>query len=199
MFIQIEGIDGVGKTTQCILLRDWLNAKNIKAIIVKELESTDFGRKAKKILCQTNKNSTTAEMFLFLASKSQSFSEIIIPALMRGEYIIGDRGGGSFISYNLALGVNRDLLTNLLNIATCGVVPDLTILIDLPIEAIQARLAQKVQKSRFDSINPFQLKRQKKHFLELAHILPNWAMVDGTSTKDIIHQQIIQTIQQMRG
>ena len=84
MFLQIEGIDGAGKTTQCELLLKHMLDKDIPAVIVKELYSTDLGKKVREILVCDNMNAVVAEMFLFLASKAQAFSEVILPNARRG-------------------------------------------------------------------------------------------------------------------
>lgn len=194
MFIQIEGVDGVGKTTQCILLRDWLLIHNIPTIIVKELSSTDLGKKVREILLQGKSNDVVAEMFLFLASKAQVFSEIILPHQAKGECVIADRGSGSFISYNISMGAERELLTDLLNVANFGVVPDLTILLDLPEEAIKERIESRTEKSRFDLLDETHIKRQRQQFLLLARSLPNWIIVDGSLEKEVIHKQIVQEV-----
>lgn len=198
VFIQIEGMDGVGKTTQCLLLRDWMIRGGTPAIIVKELESTNFGKKAREILVQGALNTNMAEMFLFLASKAQAFSEVILPALAKGECVISDRGDGSFISYNSSLGLDLGLLLDLLNIANLGTTPNLTILLDLPVEDVQKRIALKATKSRFDLIDKLQLERQKRRFLELSRTMPNWVVLDGTRTIEDLHQQITQEVQKIR-
>lgn len=199
MFIQIEGIDGVGKTTQCLLLQAWLATQSIPAIIVKELDSTNFGKKVRGILSQGTLNATTAEMFLFLASKSQAFSEVILPALAKGQCVITDRGDGSFISYNASLGIDKVLLTDFLNVANFGTIPDITILIDLPIVVAQQRIGSKSKKSRFDVVSKPQLERQAQQFMMLARSMPNWVVVDGSPKEKVVHKQIVNIIQKARG
>ena len=133
MFIQIEGIDGAGKTTQCDLLREYMAASNVPAVVVKELDSTEFGKKIREILLHGKLNAAVAEMFLFRVSKAQAFSEIILPHQAKGECVIADRGHGSFISYNASIGISKELLMEFLNVAHFGVMPDLTVLLDVPV------------------------------------------------------------------
>src|SRR5680860_674228 len=100
MFIEIEGIDGAGKSTQCRLLKDYFDSINLDSKIVKELDSSEFSNQIKSILVADGIKDAQTEMFLFLSCKSQVFSKIINPCLKSGCTIIGDRGSGSFISYN---------------------------------------------------------------------------------------------------
>lgn len=194
MFVQIEGIDGAGKTTQCILLRDRMLAHSIPTIIVRELDSTNLGKKVREILLQGKLNAVVAEMFLFLASKAQVFSEVILPHRAKGECVIGDRGNGSFISYNASMGISRELLIDFLNVANFGIVPDLTILLDLPVEVAQKRLELRNEKSRFDLLDKFHMDRQRRQLLLLAESLPNWVVIDSTLEKEVIHKQIEQEV-----
>jgi dTMP kinase len=194
MFIQIEGIDGVGKTTQSILLREWMVVNSMPVVIVKELESTNLGKRIKEILVQGTLNIGTAEMFLFLASKAQAFSEIILPTLARGESVIADRGNGSFISYNASLGIDKQMLIYLLDTVNLGVVPDLTVLLDMSATIAKKRIESRTRKTRFDLINETQMERQRYQFLSLAEILPNWVIINGDIEKEAIHQRIVQEI-----
>jgi len=196
MFVQIEGIDGSGKTTQSKLLRDWMVANNMPTIIVKELESTALGRKIKETLTQSLMNTVNAEMFLFLASKAQVFSEIILPALAKGKSVIADRGNGSFISYNASLGVDRQMIIHLLDTVNLGTIPDITILLDLPATKAKKRLASREVKSRFDFVNEAQMEKQRYQFLSLSETLPNWTIIDGSLEKEVINQKIVQKIKE---
>lgn len=190
MFLQIEGIDGAGKTTQCELLYKHMSEKNIPAVIVKELYSTDLGKKVCEILVRGNMNAVVAEMFLFLAGKAQAFSEVILPHRAKGVCVIADRGHGSFISYNASIGISKELLIEFLNVAHFGVMPDLTFLLDVPVEVAKERLELRQDKSRFDLLDATHMKRQRQQFLLLAESMPNWITVDGTRDKESIHKQI---------
>ena len=190
MFLQIEGIDGAGKTTQCELLRKRMLDKNISAVIVKELYSTDLGKKVREILVRGNINAAVAEMFLFLAGKAQAFSEVILPKLSKGVCVIADRGHGSFISYNASIGISKEMLIEFLNVAHFGVMPDLTFLLDVPVEVAKERLKLRQEKGRFDLLDATHMERQRRQFLLLAGSMPNWITIDGTHDKESIHKQI---------
>ena len=190
MFIQIEGIDGSGKTTQCDLLHKHMVANKIPAVVVKELASTELGKRVREILMHGELNAATAEMFLFLASKAQAFSEIILPHRAKGECVIADRGNGSFISYNASIGISKELLMEFLNVAHFGVMPDLTVLLDVPVEIAKKRLESREEKSRFDLLDASHMERQGRQFLLLSESMPNWRVIDGTQDKEAIHERI---------
>lgn len=190
MFLQIEGIDGAGKTTQCELLHKHMLDKNIPAVIVKELYSTDLGKKVREILVRGNMNAVVAEMFLFLAGKAQAFSEIILPQRAKGVCVIADRGHGSFISYNASIGISKELLIEFLNAAHFGVMPDITFLLDVPVEVAKERLKLRQGKGRFDLLDATHMERQRRQFLLLAESMPNWITIDGTCDMESIHKQI---------
>lgn len=194
MFIQVEGIDGAGKTTQCGLLQAMMAAQSIPTVVVKELDSTEFGKRVREMLLHRRLNAVRAEMFLFLAAKAQAFAEIILPHRAKGECVIADRGNGSFISYNAAVGLDQRMLMELLHFANHGVTPDLTILLDLPVKAAKKIIELRAEKSRFDLLDELQVERQRSQFLHLAKALPNWVVVDGTQEKGAIHRLIEQEV-----
>jgi dTMP kinase len=198
MFVELEGIDGSGKTTQCKLLKEWMMANNMPTVVVKELESTNLGKKVKEVLTQVAPNTVNSEMFLFLASKAQAFSEVILPTLAKGESVIADRGNGSFISYNASMGVDKQMIINLLDTVNLGTAPDLTILLDLPATIAKKRIAKREVKNRFDLVKETQMEKQRYQFLSLAEILPNWTVIDASLEKEVIHQQIAQIIKERR-
>jgi len=190
MFLQIEGIDGAGKTTQCELLHKHMSDKDIPAVIVRELSSTDLGKKIREILVCDNMNAVVAEMFLFLASKAQAFSEVILPYRAKGVCVIADRGHGSFISHHTSIGISKELLIEFLNMAQFGVMPDLTFLLDVPVEIAKKRLELRQDKSRFDLLDVTHMECQRRQFLLLAESAPNWITINGTHDKESIYKQI---------
>ncbi len=191
MFIEIEGIDGAGKSTQCQLLKDWLDYIGVESIIVKELDSTDFSKQVRNVLIADIMKDAHAEMFLFLSCKCQVFSQLIRPNMAAGKIVIGDRGSGSFISYNSSiLGVEKDVLMNLLEMCSLGDHPNTTILLDVSVEIAQERIGQKNGQTRFDLVGSEILQKQREKFLELAENSMDWATIDGSKSIQDIHQII---------
>lgn len=198
MIIEIEGIDGVGKTTQCELLRIWLTSTGKSTIIVKDLESTDIGNGIRDVLVRNVTRPTEVEMFAFLACKSQLFSEVILPFERSGGIVICDRGIGSFLSYFASSGYTQSFLNGAIEIAINGERPDLTILIDVSVEVARQRKAQKFSQSKFDLMSDEFFTKQRSTFLELSQH-PKWRVIDGTLSISEISETIKQYIGEMVG
>lgn len=191
MLIDIEGIDGVGKTTQCILLKDWLSTFERNVIIVKEPGTTEFGMQIKEVIHSKSPRDKIAEMYAFLSAKSQLYAQIILPQLALESSIIADRGQGSFLSYHhIKTGLSFDILKNLMNHATFNTNPDLTILIDMPVENATHRNLGKQNLTKFDKMSRVFFEEQRKMFIQLSTILPNWIVIDGTHPTEEVFRQI---------
>ena len=142
-FIVFEGIDGSGKTTQINQLSKWLIStdlipENNKLVITREPGGTKLGKSIRSLLLDTSiKKSpdSITELLLYAADRSQHVNEIIRPTLDQGDWVISDRFCGSTLAYQ---GYGRKLDINLIKdleaIATQGIAPDITFLLDIPIE-----------------------------------------------------------------
>lgn len=179
MIIEIEGIDGVGKTTQCELLRAHLQQRGRDVIVVKDLESTELGRGIRKVLIGNESRPPEVELFSFLACKSQLFSQVIIPFISNGGIVICDRGIGSFISYFESLGFSRAFLLNAIELAINGLRPKLTLLLDVTVEEATRRKTNKPEQSKFDLMGNEFFQKQREVFLSLSGA-SSWAIVDGS-------------------
>lgn len=199
MIIEIEGIDGAGKTTQCQILKEELEGLGYTVKVVKELEGTIFGQKIKHVLtsneCKINRK---AEMFSFLACKAQLLSQVVVPFIDNDKWVLFDRGNGSFISYFSVLGVNRDYLLDSLRLVNSGVKASHTILLDLPAEIAIMRKDLKAKKSKFDSMGEEFFRRQRAEFQDLAKMFNTWSVIDGTLPIENVHCEIKQIISKLK-
>lgn len=152
-FIVFEGIDGSGKTTQINQLSKWLIGtdlipENNKLVITREPGGTKLGKSIRSLLLDTSREKSPGsitELLLYAADRSQHVNEIIRPTLDKGDWIISDRFCGSTLAYQ---GYGRKLDINLIKdleaIATQGIAPDITFLLDIPIEeSIRRRMNRK--------------------------------------------------------
>jgi thymidylate kinase len=96
------------------------------------------------------------------------------------------------------MGVDKQMIINLLDTVNLGTAPDLTILLDLPATIAKKRIAKREVKNRFDLVKETQMEKQRYQFLSLAEILPNWTVIDASLEKEVIHQQIAQIIKERR-
>jgi len=134
LFITFEGIEGAGKTTQALRLRDWLEkAKGRSVLFTREPGGTPAGDRIRDILLRPDLTlQPETELFLLLASRRELCRNVIQPALDRGEIVIADRFGDSSVAYQGAgRGLRMETVRELVRVATGGLEPDLTILLDI--------------------------------------------------------------------
>ena len=197
MIIEVEGIDGVGKTSQCRLLKNWLEEKlGERAIIVKDLESTQLGRQIKGILVTDVPRSKEVELFGFLCCKAHLFAEIIEKELEAGTHIICDRGIGSFLSYFEVLGFDRSFLENVLLTAVPSGYSPQTLLLDADVHVAMQRNVSKSAHSKFDSMGGDFFERQRKVYLDLA-LSRQWSVVSSEQPLELVHMSVINSIERM--
>ena len=152
-FIVIEGIDGSGKTTQINQLSKWINQTNLipqnnKLVITKEPGGTKLGESIRSLLLDTSREKSPdsiTELLLYAADRSQHVNEIIRPSLNKGDWVISDRFCGSTLAYQgYGRKLDIQLIKDLEAIATQGVSPDITFLLDIPVdESIKRRKSRK--------------------------------------------------------
>jgi dTMP kinase len=201
MLITFEGIEGSGKSTQCALLRDWLQGQGWPVTSSKEPGGTRLGLQIRGLLLDSANHDMTdrCELFLYLADRAQHVSEVLRPALEQGRIVLIDRFSDSTLAYQ---GFGRELdlerLMELNSLATGGLNPDLTILIDLPAEqglqrAKSRNMEQQLCQSegRFEEeLLPFH-RRVRDGFLRLAGKEPGrFRIFDGSRSQEAIGQEV---------
>jgi dTMP kinase len=141
LFLSLDGIDGTGKSTQCRLLAQWLQQQGHHVVECKDPGGTAIGDIIRSILLDHHHEMTLAsEAFLFMASRAQLTAEVIRPALEAGHIVLADRYLLANVVYQgHAGGLDVDLLWNMGRLATDGLEPDLTIVLDLSLEVAQSR------------------------------------------------------------
>ena len=195
MFITFEGGDGCGKTTQINLLDEYLRNKGYKTLITREPGSKGLGERIREILLNYDGEvSSRCESFLFLADRAQNIDCIVKPALNRGEFVICDRHTDSSVAYQgYGRGLDIEGIKDLNNIATGGLKPDLTIVLDVDVETSQARVGS--QKDRMESAGVEFFERVRKGYLEIAKQEPDRVkVVDSKQSIEEIHKQIVELI-----
>ena len=191
LFITFEGIEGCGKSTQAKLLHEYLVSKGLPCILTKEPGGTRLMQRVRELLldAKTKGLDARAELFLYLADRAQHVKEIIKPALLAGKIVISDRYGDATIAYQ---GAGRNLplqeVKHLNKIATGGLIPDITIIIDMPVIDALERIKSRDRMER-ESVDFH--KRVRAQYLELARLEPERIKVlDGTKSIDEIHTEV---------
>lgn len=134
MFVSFEGCEGVGKSTQLRLLREYLEGTGQPAVYVREPGSTEISEQIRRVILDTANTAMTdmTEALLYAASRAQLVREVIKPALARGELVICDRYVDSSVAYQgYGRNMGAELIKGINTPAIDGCMPDLTIFIDL--------------------------------------------------------------------
>src|ERR1700674_3535942 len=136
IFITLEGVGGPGKTTKAAILGDWLRKDGRRVTVTHEPRGTPAGETIRAIFLDPAVSlDVAAELLLVLADRAQHVREKLRPALASGEIVISDRYSDSTTAYQgYARGVDLQLLNELNRLASDGIRPDLTIVLDCPVE-----------------------------------------------------------------
>lgn len=205
-FITFEGPEGGGKSTHARELADALRAEGHKVLVTREPGGTRLAEKIRGLLREEVEDPpvTRSEVLLFLASRAQVVANVIKPALARGEWVICDRFADSTFAYQgYGRGIDVQLLKNFNDFATEGLVPDLTILLDVPPEVSRARLAARqattaTQADRIEQAGEVFHSRLRDGFLELARAEPNrFAMIDSRGEREAVSAAVLAAVRRL--
>ncbi|MBO7451956.1 MAG: dTMP kinase [Clostridiales bacterium] len=194
LFITFEGIDGCGKSTQFELLKDHVQKEGKDILVVREPGGTVIGEKIREILLNKKNDSMVpmAELFLFEAARAQITEEKIRPALEAGTIVLCDRFFDSTYAYQgYARNLGSDVVGTLNNYATSGLEPDITFLIDVPVEvALQRRGIRNEADDRMEALGIKFQEDVRKGYLEAAGKFKRIKVIDGNGTPESIFEEI---------
>ncbi|RYG24517.1 dTMP kinase [bacterium] len=182
MFVTFEGPEGAGKSTALRAVAEKLREAGHRVLETREPGSGDVGKAVRALLLHGGDLEPRAELLLFLADRAQHVSEVVRPALERGEIVLCDRHADSTLVYQgVARGLDVDFVRAGNAFATGGLVPDLTLLLDVPAETGLARLENP---DRMDSLPVAFHEKVRVGFLDLASKEPQRIrLLDGSLTR----------------
>ncbi|UCD72231.1 MAG: dTMP kinase [Syntrophobacterales bacterium] len=201
LFITFEGIEGSGKTTQIQLLRSHVEQKGYRCQITREPGGCRIGNKIRDILMDSDNETLTpmSELYLIMANRAQHVTEVIEPALKAQKILICDRFHDATIAYQgFARGMALDLIETLNQTVTKGVKPDLTILLDCPVEVglkrARGRMAAEDsswKEGRFEGERGDFHQRVRDAYLTIAKAEPDRIkVVDGSRDGHTVEREI---------
>ena len=196
MFITFEGIEGSGKSTQIQLLKEFFEKKAQKAFFTKEPGSSEVGKKIRSVLLnKENKIFPQTEIFLIFADRVQHVQEIIKPNLNEGKIVISDRYYDSSIAYQgQREGVDKTEIYELINMLDLPT-PDITFLLDLPVDIGLKRAKNRASLDRFESEEISFHEGVRQNYLDLQEQnLERIVKIDALQTPDEIFSNIIKKI-----
>lgn len=194
MFITFEGVDLCGKTTQAEILVQRLRNSSFDVTFLREPGGTKISELIRNILLdsQNKEMDPITELFLFSASRAQLVREVIIPSLNSGKIVVCDRFYDSTLAYQgYGRGIEIEKIKIVNELASGGLVPDLTFLIDIPVDEIYKRKKEKYGDfDRMERSGTEFYERVRKGYLEIAKASDRFFIIDGKKKIDEISDQI---------
>jgi dTMP kinase len=206
--ITFEGGDGTGKTTQVRALENYLQQQPRACLVTREPGGTALGKLIRKVLLEVGDDeiASSTELFLYLADRSQHVCEVVLPAINAGKIVLCDRFTDSTLAYQgYGRGIDLKWLRQLNNAASGAVRPDLTFLLDCPVDVGLARTVRRqgeavigrVQEDRFEREKIEFHEKVRAGFLELAQNEPlRFRVIDAAKPVEVIAAEIRQIIDQ---
>lgn len=184
LFITFEGVEGSGKSTQARRLAESLRATGRAVTLTREPGGTALGERLRDILLDLGQSGMLpeAELFLYLASRAEHVAGVIEPALRRGDIVIADRFGDASVAYQGGgRGLGTALVESLNQVATRGVKPDVTFLLDLdPSEGLDRLSGRGTERDRIESERLAFHERVRAAYLSVAEREPSrFEVIDG--------------------
>lgn len=193
-FIVVEGVEGVGKTTQVGRLVAFLEGADLAVVVGREPGQTSVGEGIRELLLHGTRSllPPRTELHLILAARAAYVAEIVEPALAAGKWVVSDRFDLSTFAYQgYGTGIDRERIAAMNHDVTSGLVPDLYLVLDLGVEEGMARRAGEERSwDRFESAGLAFLRRVRRGYVELAESRDNAVLVSAGGTPGEVEGRI---------
>jgi len=194
VFITFEGTEGSGKSLQARLLVERLRQRGIGTLLTHEPGGTPLGGELRQLLLTRSELALAprAEALLMNASRAQLVDDVIRPALRRDEVVVCDRFADSTFAYQGAgRGLDKHQLASVISFATAGLLPDMTMLLDVPVEVGLARKHAQGGSNRFEAETLAFHARVQAAYRDMAEMEPwRWRCFNGVAAADKIADEI---------
>lgn len=200
MFITLEGPEGSGKSSQLPELAEFLHKQGYDVLTTREPGGTSIGDQIRQILMRMDNQDLhpRTEILLFLASRAQLVEQVIKPALQAGKVVLCDRYGDSTLAYQgYGHGLDLATLRTMLDFATDKLKPDLTLLLDVDVEAGLQRKRKEDEWNRLDAYELAFHQRVRQGYQELCRLEPErWLIIDAMQPKEAVQIALQQAVMQ---
>lgn len=208
-FITLEGGEGAGKSTQIRRLAAALTARGVEVVVTREPGGGSAGAAAIRALLvsgETGRWQRLTEAMLHNAARHENVEALVRPALARGAWVLCDRYADSTLAYQgYGLGVDLDILRRLQDIATGGLLPDLTLILDLPVAQGLARAGRRLRQDppsadggvedRYERMGGDFHQRLRDGFLTIARAEPaRCAVIDASGDEDTVFAALLAAV-----
>ncbi len=205
-FIVLDGPDGSGKSTQIRLLADSVTQAGVQCVSVRDPGGTAIGDRIRHILLDRDSQemSVECELMLYMASRAQLVSQIIRPSMEQGKCVLSDRYISSTIAYQGAGGMAAAAVRTVADVAVGGLLPDLTIILDMDPEKAFGRITGRADQAGpvLDRMEMKALsfhKKVREMFLEQARQAPDtFAVVDASADVEKVHSSVMKALEAWR-
>ena len=195
MFITLDGIDGVGKSTQIERLISYLEQQGHETLLVRDPGTTEIGARLRQILLESDLElHRRTEAMLFMASRCEMVETILRPALADGKTVVSDRFLLANVVYQSVGGkVSPDLLWQMGRLANGGLAPELTILLDMPAQRSMERIGNETDRMESRGVDYMEAVRQG--FLDqLPHSSQSTAIIDADQSPEDVSRELLASV-----
>lgn len=192
-FITLDGIDGAGKSTNLAVMKAWFEKHQLPVLFTREPGGTPAGEALREILLDpATQVSLRTETLLMFAARQQHLETVILPALKNGTHVVSDRFTDATFAYQGGgRGVPLQDIATLEHWVQGDFRPDLTLLLDVPLEVSMARINQTREKDRFEQEEAEFFNRVREVYLQRANEQPErYAVIDSSQSLDTVKNQI---------
>ena len=197
LFITVEGTEGVGKSTNMAYIESWLNKAGKELVITREPGGTELGEKLRDVLLDAKEQSMCddTELLLMFAARGQHLQEVILPALEAGKWVLCDRFTDSTYAYQGGgRGIDEARIAQLEQWVQGDRRPDMTLILDLPIDVGLERAGKRSEPDRFELEKHDFFNKVRDAFLTRAEANPQrYTVIDASPAIEEV-QQSIQTV-----
>ena len=201
-FITIEGAEGVGKSTCIAVVESWLEGQGLSYVSTREPGGTPLGEKLRALLLDPASGTIDplAELMMMFASRAQHVSEVIKPALALGQWVVCDRFTDSTYAYQGGgRGLSMDVIRQIEQVALQGFTPDLTLVLDLPLDDGLERVANRGERDRFEREQRVFFERVRHAFMQRAAGGDHYRVIDASGTEKVVGSRVRRTLKEFLG
>jgi dTMP kinase len=197
VFITFEGIDGSGKSTQLRMLASELRLRGREVVATREPGGTPLGGLLRQVVLEAEEQvDPMAELLIFAADRAQHVRALVRPAVDSGRVVLSDRYADATVAYQGAgRGFPPELIDEVVALATGGLMPDLTLIFDLPVDESLRRAGPRQKQDRIDSEEAAFHTRVRDAYLRIAASDPDRVrIVDASGSVQETHSQVMRLV-----
>jgi len=199
VLITVEGVEGSGKSTQCARLEQHLSGRGLQVVRTSEPDGTPLGLRVRALFEADGPTPTPlTQTFLFMAARQEHVTRVIAPALARGAVVISDRYADATVAYQgYGQGMDVQTIREMNLLATGGVLPDLTLVLDLDPAAGMRRIRGRALDA-FEKMDTAFHRRVREGYLEIARADKNRVVVlDAGRDADALHADVVRAVDEL--